>query len=380
VSTTGQVAGGRGRFTRYRDEVPSARSVQYFVRTRDAFGNYSVGAATVTVTDTAPAAPTIASITRFKNSLKIKVTPPAGSDLTALVLHASQTNGFTPSTATLVSGQVWPEGGEFVFQVPTTGTWYFKTAAADFLTERFADWVYSTQSSSSIIVVNAVDPTAVALSMPGSGDVGIGIDPLDGKSYQAKQQRKAHVTWSHTDDPNNPAGSLIGFQVVVYDGSHSAANPNFTSAVLADPSLRIYDDDGAHFPDNTTYTAAVKAVYVDGLTSNYVTSSGLTIPLDSNPNIRSSDDRNVLGYGDSFDVAALPVGFYVFQATTGFLDGNVVLTPTSSIRRSSRGTSTNGPTSRPADSWTRSGAASRRVWLRAHRVRHAAAGEFVRRR
>lgn len=306
TSTTGFL--WRGKTTRFLHELPAARAIQYYVRAIDPFGNYSIAAATITITDAAPAGPTITTITRYKDGFKIKVTPPAGTtDIIAIHLHASQSSGFTPTAANRVATPVGPAGGEFLFKTSTPGNWYFKATCEDWLSQRIGDWIYSAEDDDNIVVIAPVNPT---ITMP-AGFVVVStlvkdIEPSGG-GYKSVTRFSATITWGHTDAVN-PANSVVGYEIVVYDAAVGIGSP-LADTVVIDPLARSYN-----FPDVSGLgaangIAAVKALYVDGLTSDFITSTGVTIPQDTNPHIQSTDDRNALAYCESFYGATLPNGF-----------------------------------------------------------------------
>lgn len=314
----------RVRGASYSVDLPPGRSMTLYIRAVDAFGNYSSAANTATATDAAPSAPTIAAITPYKQQVKVRVAPPAGvTDVVRIYLHASQTSGFTPSSATLVSGVVGPAGGEFVVPIATGGTWYFKATCADWLTERMNDWVYSAQTTSSIIVVAPVDPTAVTLTPSMSDGEGIITSP-DGQ-LRPQKKVKANVSWAHNDTTND-AQLLEGFEVTIWDSSKSYTEPLAAPITINDRAARLIKIDDVYVgaADLLSAVAGVKALYADGYTSNLVTSAGQTISLPTNPSIRDSDDRQITGYAESFDGSALPTGFSVagassYSVSSGFL-------------------------------------------------------------
>lgn len=335
TSTAGLIF-GPAKSTRFVHELPAARSVQYYVRARDPFGNYSSAAASTTVTDTAPAAPQITTITRYEDGFKVHVNPPAGvTDIVRIVLHASQVQGFTPSyiagSSTLVGEPLGPNGGDFFFKTTVPGTWYLKAGCADWLTERIGDYQYTTEEDDNILVIAPVNPNNVAVQFIETGVVD--IEPSgDGSGPKQKTRVLAKVTWVHTDSVN-PANSLVEWQAVLYDASKGITEPLKPPGVVSDPTIRTFA-----FPDvgtaatTGTAVAAVKAIYKDGTTSDYVTSLGTTIPQPTNPRIRDADDRLVPGYADSFDGSSLPTGFSIVGANHSLTGGGeLVITSTSAV-------------------------------------------------
>jgi predicted phage tail protein len=299
----------RGKTIRFQIDDPTQRSYTLYLRAVDKFSNYSAGAATTTLTDTAPAAPSIISITRFKNQLKVKVGAAADSDVFAQRLHASQSTGFTPDESSIVSGIVGPNGGEFVVPITASGNWYFRLAAEDWLSDRLNDWIYSPQASSSIIVVSPVDPTAVTLTILDRPDKPMGSVRNPDNTVMPIKLKAANVGFTFSDVVN-PANSLIGFDVLIYesvDGPSTPAAQHFLTNVADRAHLFLnFQPKGA-----STYIAAVRAVYVDGLTSNLVTHTGVVIPQETNPNFRDADDRNVTALAESFEGAGVPTGITV---------------------------------------------------------------------
>lgn len=294
--------------TRYEDLAPAARNITYYVRARDPFGNYSLAASSFAVNDPAPAPPTITSITRFKDTIKIAVTPPAATtDIVALYLHASQTPSFTPTYNNRVGNPLGPNGGEFTFRTGVSGTWYFKATSEDWLTQRLGDWQYTTQQNSSIVVIAPVDPTNVTALLPPT--------PADGHTTISRRgnnmvpQKTAPLTaqWAHTDAVN-PSNSVQGFQVTIYPTGGTIDDPLYTEAVMDPGARRLFVRD-PKVTNHVSVIVAVKALYVDGLTSNYVTSTGLTIPQETNPALRDANDRNALVAAESFRSAVLPDHF-----------------------------------------------------------------------
>lgn len=316
----------RGRAQKFTIDTPSARAVTLFAKIIDANHNFSVGAVSVTATDAQPLAPTISSITRFKNTLKITVTPNGSTaDYVATYLHASQTPGFTPSTANRVAGVVSGKGGEFVFATTTAGLWYFRAASSDWLTGILDDYVYSAESSAQLIIIAPVDPSAVVLTVPDSDDAAIIEDPFTQRPRPVRSKSPT-ITWTHTDAVN-PSNSLIGFELYVYDSTGSIAHP-ILDVTITSPAQRSFRIDNVNVLNVPTIIAAVKAIYVDGLTSNIVNSLSQTIQVVTNPTLRDSDDRYTAYYAESFDDPALPTGITVGGATYAISGGVLTITST----------------------------------------------------
>lgn len=305
----------RGKATSFIDDSPDARNLTYYVKARDPFGNYSSAANSASINDTAPAAPTIGTITRYEDGFKIRVTPPGGvTDIIAIHLHASQTLGFTPSAANRVSNPLPAAGGEFGFKTGVAGKWYFKATCEDWLSERMNDWVYSSAIDDEIIVIQPVDPTSVtcdavtidgAVLKPGRGG---------SEGYEPKTKRRVTVDWNHVE--TNPAGMLEGFRALIWDSADSYDEPIADSGLIPELGARTWrhniDD------DDKTIVAGVFAVYKYGITSDLITSTGLDIPLDTNPILRDSDDRQVGAYAESFD-GTITSGFGFDDVTTSLV-------------------------------------------------------------
>jgi hypothetical protein len=155
------------------------------------------------------------------------------------------------------------------------------------------------------------------------------INPGDPLALLAAKDR--FVTWAFTDAVN-PSGTLAGFRVIVYDNvSGDPHHPFFDSGVISDPAARRAEVPNLSLEVAATYVAAVQSVYIDGYVSAFATSTGVLLdPNTYEPVVRGSDDRNALAYAESFDGAALPTGFYVFNATQAFANGEIQLTATSS--------------------------------------------------
>ena len=304
----------RGRGQKYVMEAPDSRSVPLWIRARDRFGNYSIAAVTADPNDVPPAAPTVTSISRFKNAIKVKVTPPAGVDIIGIYLHASSVQGFAPAPANRVAGVVSPAGGEFLFQVPDSGTYYFRATCADWLSGRLADFVYSAEQSGQIQVVAPVDPTQVTLveAAPDAGNPDSWVltpSPDGSPATNPRKIRKTRVSWFHNDN-TNAVNLKVGFELFLYLSTDVGGEPIWTSGVLTDATLRTFVIDDPKIISGCV--AGVKAIYIDGITSNIVTSDGVVIPQDTNPLIQNQDDRTVMQLTESFDAQSfLPTGFTV---------------------------------------------------------------------
>lgn len=270
----------------YRDHghrfeiVAFARTVSIFIRAVDQFGNYSLHTTTMTCTDVAPGAPTplTGSIVRTTELIKIPITPPSDTDVLALHLHASTVNGFVPLASNRVASVVGPKGGDFIFRPPagSTATWYFLATAEDPLSERFDDWVYSSQFSSSLIVIVPQNPFGVTFAENATVQKRRAANvPTSGPPTLAKVF-SLFVNWSFSDSVN-PTGSLIGFQIVLYPSGGSPAAPYGEPKQVLDPAARSVGIEGLTFEASATYIAAVQALYIDGYASSYATSSGLLL-------------------------------------------------------------------------------------------------------
>lgn len=267
----------RGRGQKYVIEQPASRSKQLYLRTVDDFNNYAVAAVNATATDAAPAAPTITSIDRFKNTLKVKVSPPAAlnpNDYIAIHLHASQTAGFVPDDTNRVAQTVGAAGGEFVYQVPSGGTpnWYFKATVEDWLSLRLGGWIYSAEVSAALVVITPALPTAVTQTKVATQRRVLSRRADD--DYEPIEMPKCLVQWNHTDTAGNPSGALIGFEVILYTTDPQA--PLEQTGIITKTAATSYSHlfDYLVFDTNTTVIAAVRAVYTDNINSAYVNSAG----------------------------------------------------------------------------------------------------------
>jgi hypothetical protein len=361
----------RGDAHSFAIESPNVRSQQLFAKLLDMNHNYSVGAVSATAADAAPAAPTVGPIERYKNNLKIKVTPVLPTtDYIGIHLHASQTAGFTPRfedgptrtitsltrsglTATgttsaahgfitgdyvLIAGAtqteyngtflvtvtgtttftyqlptgsapatpatgtisaqaktnrvaqvVGPQGGEFVHAISASGNWYYKATVEDWLSVRLNDWIYSTETSGSILVIVPASPSNVVIAndLSDDGDEGHIIgSPDGGGTFKAIKAHRKKVTFDFTDNPSNPAGSLLGFEAILYTTDPNV--PAYDSGTAANPALREIKFTDFVVKNSVTYIAAVKAIYSDSITSPYVTSTGLTLDPGAEPPIATS--------------------------------------------------------------------------------------------
>lgn len=362
----------RGDAHRFVLESPSVRSQQLFAKLVDLNHNFSVGAVSATAADAAPAAPTLGPIERYKNNLKLKVTPVLPTtDYIGIHLHASQHPGFTPRfedgptrsitsltrsgltatgttsvahgfltgdyvviagatqteyngtwlitvtgaqtfTYTLATGSapatpatgtisaqaktnrvaqvVGPQGGEFVHAVQTSGNWYYKATVEDWLSMRLNDWIYSAEVSAALLVIVPASPTSVAIAdmaAEGDGSEGRGLRTVDGGGTLTPiRLHRKKITWLHTDNPANPAGSHVGFQIIVYETDPNA--PMFDSGVLRNEAQREHFVGEFHLRNAKTVIAAVKAIYSDFITSPYVTSTGVTLDPGIEPPLATS--------------------------------------------------------------------------------------------
>ncbi len=312
TSTTGFL--WRGKTTRFDDDSPDARNITYYIRAVDPFGNYSAASNSYPINDAAPAAPTTPVITRYRDGFKIKVVPPAATpDVIASHLHAAQSPSFTPTRDNRVGSHLGAGEGEILFKTTVPGNWYFKATCEDWLSERMNDWVYSVEDDDQIVVVQPVDPGAVTVSTV-TRDIGALIDDGSGTGKLMPQTATfVKATWTH-NDTTNPSGLLVGYNVLVYDSSEVGTSPLMDSGLIPDVALREYTQrlDEAK---GREIVSAVYAVYVDGITSDLITSSGLDIPLETNPIIRDSDDRPTAGYAEDFYDATLPDNFVIDNAT-----------------------------------------------------------------
>jgi hypothetical protein len=362
----------RGDAHSYTLDSPQVRSQQLFAKLLDMNHNYSVGAVSATAADAAPPAPTLGPVERYKNNLKIKVTPVVPTaDYIGIHLHASQTPGFTPrfedaatrnitgltrsgltasgttsaahgfttgdyvlvagaaqaeyngtflvtvtgtttftyqlaagaapatpATGTItaqaksnrVAQVVGPQGGEFVHAISTSGNWYYKATVEDWLSVRLNDWIYSGEISSSLLVIVPAAPSAVTIGdqdTESDGSEGRGIKTQDGGATLTPiRVHRKEINWSFTDNPANPAGSLLGFQVIIYETDPNT--PLIDSGVMSTPAQRQHVVPDFQLRNAKTLIAAVKSVYSDSITSPYVTSTGVTLDPGVEPPLATS--------------------------------------------------------------------------------------------
>jgi hypothetical protein len=173
------------------------------------------------------------------------------------------------------------------------------------------------------------NPTTVAIGASSTRrrSVRSAINPGDPLALTSAFDK--YVTWAFTDAVN-PSGTLLGFRVIIYDSvGGTPTHPLFDSGVISDPAARRAEVANLTMESASTFVAAVQSVYIDGYVSALATSSGVVLdPNTYEPVVRSGDDRNAQAYAESFDVAALPTGFYVFNATQAFGNGEIQLTKT----------------------------------------------------
>jgi hypothetical protein len=271
-----------GRMTEYKINAPSTRSKTIFIKAFQPMASagtstpiYSAAAVSATATKAAPAPPTIG--TRITNSDTIKIPVGAASDpgVTGIRLWASQTNGFTPSAGTQAAQIVPSSGGDFIFHVTTPGTWYFRVAAADALTDRLADYSYSSQFTSAIVVITPQSPTAVTFAENGTAQRRRAASSPASTPPMLTKVFSLFLNWSFADSVN-PAGSHIGFYVEIYQ---SGADPEvpYLSTTIADAAARSWPISDITFEASATWIGAVKALYVDGGESSLITSTGLAL-------------------------------------------------------------------------------------------------------
>lgn len=170
-------------------------------------------------------------------------------------------------------------------------------------------------------------PTAVAIGANSARrrTVRTGVQSTDPLTVQA--QIYAYVTWSFSDAVN-PAGTLVGFRVILYNSAGgNPADPWYDSGLISDPTSRRAEITNVNHESAVTWIAAVQAVYIDGYASALATSAGTLLdPNTYEQVIRGGDDRNAAAYADSFDGSVLPTGFYTFNATVAVSGGELQVT------------------------------------------------------
>ncbi|HLJ74664.1 MAG TPA: hypothetical protein VKU62_08775 [Thermoanaerobaculia bacterium] len=134
----------------------------------------------------------------------------------------------------------------------------------------------------------------------------------------------ATVTWTHTPNPNDPPNSLIGYRVIIYDSVNdpTAGSPLFDSGLIADPTRRAFGFAETTIADDQNHTlkAGVQAIYVDGLSSAMVSSTGsvLISPVLSEPNLPTFDSPVVKFYNEEFvHSAGVPSGMTLGTGISG---------------------------------------------------------------
>jgi hypothetical protein len=301
----------RGRATEFKITGPTFRNKTLYARAFDAFLNYSTNTVFAAFAKTAPVAPFVntGNIVRTDEGIKIPVGTTTDPEVRGIYLWASQSVGFTPNDATRVGQIVSPGGGEFVFKTITPGTYYFRVAAADPISDRLKDFVYSSEFPSSIFVIQPQTPTAVAFGETPNIS-GRRRAVLPGGAQVTQQKIFAlFVNWTFTDAVN-PLAVLIGFQVIVYEQSAgSPNNPWWDSGIMANTSQRACGIPDLTIDAAANYVAAVRAVYIDGYSSPLATSTGLLLDPSTGQPLQTADDRNVAVYAETFDSAVVPTGF-----------------------------------------------------------------------
>jgi len=300
----------RGRATEYKINGPAVRTKTLYVRAFDAFLNVSASSASASVTKSAPVAPSVnpATITRADDWIKVPVGAATDPEVRAIYMWASQTDDFVPDDSTRVSMVVAPSGGEFVFKTRTTGLWNFRFACADAISERLHDFQYSGEIESSTIVPQ--NPSAVTLTPNPTPSRRRAMSAPSAGSTQAVPLKVFHlfVNWTFVDAVN-ASWALVGFEVIVYPSGGDPSNP-YWSRVVEDVGRRSVGIPDLQMDAANTYVAAVRALYIGGITSSIATSTGLLLdPTTFEAPHQTSDDRPITPYVESFDLPTLPTGF-----------------------------------------------------------------------
>lgn len=320
----------RDHGTTFEIPKPLARSVTIHVRAVDQFGNYSANTTSIVCTDSAPAAPTplTGSIVATTEVIKIPVQPPADTDVVALHLHASTLSGFVPLSTNRVASVVSAKGGDFIFRPPagSAGPWFFKVTAEDPLSARLDDWVYSSQFSASLLVITPQNPSGVSFSQSGTPVRRRAVRSGSGPTTPQQKPFSVFVNWTFSDSVN-PASSLDGFTVIVFLATGGDPSvPYWSSGKLGNPAQRSCGIPDLEIDDAATYVAAVKANYIDAISSPYVTSNNMLLdPTTGEPVIQTGDDRNVAGYAETFDAATIPAGFTTTGIASKFVANSALI-------------------------------------------------------
>lgn len=118
------------------------RSFTVEVRARDRYYRTSEAPARLYVSNLAPAVPGNITLAGYLDAFSVNFNPVAEPDVTGYLIHASQTSGFTPSEANLVSRG---PNTNIIADNAAVGTWYVKIAAYDGFGEDLL--IYSAQQS-----------------------------------------------------------------------------------------------------------------------------------------------------------------------------------------------------------------------------------------
>jgi len=271
-----------GRATEFKIVGPTVRSKTVYVRAFQpmaAAGTttpiYSSASATATASKAPPSPPTIGVRTANGDTIKIPVGSASGTDVTGIRLWASQTNGFTPSAATQVAQVIPASGGDFLFHITTPGTWYFRVAATDALTDRLGDYSYSSQFTSGILVLAPQNPTSVTFAQNATPQRRQAVTHTPGQPPATTKVFSLFLNWSFSDSVN-PAGSHVGFYAELYESGGDPEVP-YLSVTIADPNARTWPISDITFEDSATWVGAVKALYIEGGESSLITSTGLAL-------------------------------------------------------------------------------------------------------
>jgi predicted phage tail protein len=318
----------KGRAGEFKIVGPNVRTITLYAKYFTPFAKYSVNAISATASKSAPGAPAVdsAHILITDDSIKVPVGPVTGAaDVTGIYMWASQTSGFSPGSSNRVAQIVTPGGGDFILKTLTPGSWYFRVAATDALTERIGDYAYSAEYTAAIVVVSPQSPTGVTFADSGvAGRHRAVAKSPTGSGSTTLKTFLVFVDWTWSDTVN-PASYFLGFQVIVYESGSDPHAPFYTSSILTDVSARSLGIPDLTIESAATYVAAVRAVYTT-TSSPFITSTGLALDPASGEVLQGANDRNVGAYADNFASVAVPTGFSKSSTDSWSVSGALTVT------------------------------------------------------
>lgn len=279
------------------------RSIRIDVYTLDAYMRPSASCITQTFTNSAPAIPNNIQVTAIAGGLMVTYDKPTETDYAGTIVWLSETNGFSPSSSTVVF-----DGDSTLVTLSNldeTKTYYLRLAAYDSFGKNYDGTALNVSGQVSVVPLMADGIARVSTLPPTAADDAIVYNTTDGKLY-----RYFDGAWTAATD----GADIIANSITA--GKLALAELITTQAQIANEVVT-----NSHILNATIENAKIKSISADKITTGNL-AVGTTITVGSGVSISSdgyivsdgASKQTVMSNGDVITYKKAGGNLYPYQS------------------------------------------------------------------